>query len=125
MAIAPSASTFETLRQQSHGRWLADLTSRLEALVASAPGAKDGQLEILLFGSRARGDWDGFSDTDLLVVAPQREWAEHWADRLLDAGLAQDVVALGQQSWQELATSPSPHWRAVKAQAISLLRLQP
>jgi predicted nucleotidyltransferase len=101
MAIATSASTFETLRQQSHGRWLADLTSRLEALVASAPGAKDGQLEILLFGSRARGDWDGFSDTDLLVVA------------------------LGQQSWQELATSPSPHWLAVKAQAISLLRLQP
>ena len=26
-------------------------------------------MQIYLFGSRARGDWDGLSDTDLIVVS--------------------------------------------------------
>jgi predicted nucleotidyltransferase len=28
--------------------------------------------QVWLFGSRARGDWDGLSDVDLLVVAAER-----------------------------------------------------
>ena len=89
---------------------------------------KPGQphpLEILLFGSRARGDWDGLSDTDLLVVAAEKQQASLWVDRLLDAGLAQDVVAFDQPSWQELGDSPSPYWRSVKAQATLLLHRGP
>jgi len=125
MAAAPSHTPFELLRQQRHGAWLADLTTRLEQLVASSTSAYRGPLEILLFGSRARGDWDGLSDTDLLVVAPKKQQADLWADRLLDTGLAQDVVAFDQTSWQELAASPSPYWRSVKSQAIPLLHRGP
>ena len=122
VSITPS-SPIEVLRQQRHARWLEDLVGKLRGLVASQPLSADQQLHILLFGSRARGDWDGYSDTDLLVVAPQQEEADLWADRLLDAGLAEDVVPLDQRRWQGMATSASPHWRAVKAQAISLLSL--
>ena len=125
MAAAPSHTPFEILRQQRHGAWLADLTTRLEQLVASSTSAYRDPLEILLFGSRARGDWDGLSDTDLLVVAPKKQQADLWADRLLDTGLAQDVVAFDQTSWQELAASPSPYWRSVKSQAIPLLHRGP
>jgi len=34
------------------------------------------------YGSQARGDWDGFSDTDLLVVAANKDAAERGADQL-------------------------------------------
>jgi hypothetical protein len=125
MAAAPSLTPFEILRQQRHAAWLADLTTRLEQLVVSSGSADKGPLEILLFGSRARGDWDGLSDTDLLVVAADKQQASLWVDRLLDAGVAQDVVAFDETSWQELGASPSPYWRSVKAQAISLLHQGP
>ena len=125
MAAAPSTTSFEILRQQRHAAWLADLTTRLEQLVASSNSADTGPLEILLFGSRARGDWDGLSDKDLLVVAAEKQQASLWVDRLLDAGLAQDVVAFDQTSWQELGASPSPYWRSVKAQATLLLHRGP
>ena len=125
MAAATSPTPFELLRQQRHGAWQADLTTRLEQLVANSDIADKGTLEILLFGSRARGDWDGLSDTDLLVVAVEKQQASLWVDRLLDAGLAQDVVAFDQTSWQALAASPSPYWRSVKAQAIPLVHWGP
>jgi predicted nucleotidyltransferase len=125
MAAAPSHTPFEILRQQRHAAWLADLTTRLEQLVASLTSADRGPLEILLFGSRARGDWDGLSDTDLLVVAAEKQQASLWVDRLLDAGVAQDVVAFDQTSWQALSSSPSPYWRSVKSQAIPLLHRGP
>ena len=125
MAAAPSPTPFQILRQQRHAAWLADLTTRLEQLITSSDSAETGTLEILLFGSRARGDWDGLSDTDLLVVAAEKQQASLWVDRLLDAGLAQDVLAFDQTSWQELGDSPSPYWRSVKSQAIPLLHWGP
>jgi predicted nucleotidyltransferase len=82
-------------------------------------------LEILLFGSRARGDWDGLSDTDLLVVAADKQQASLWVDRLLDAGLAQDVLAFDATSWQQFGVSSSPYWRSVQSQAIPLLHRGP
>ncbi|MFM9103891.1 MAG: nucleotidyltransferase domain-containing protein, partial [Cyanobium sp.] len=42
---------------------------------------------MLLFGSLARGDWDGFSDVDLLALAPSQAQASQLADALLSAGL--------------------------------------
>jgi predicted nucleotidyltransferase len=73
--------------------------------------------EVRLFGSRARGDWDGYSDTDLLVEAESAELAERAADQLRSALVGDDVLALDRCRWQAMAASPSPHWRAVHAQA--------
>jgi len=99
------------LRQRRHDRWLEALRNQLAEVLVAFP------CRVWLFGSRARGDWDGFSDTDLLVVAESAERAERAADRLRSAGVGNDVLSLEEGRWQAMADSPSPHWRAVRAQA--------
>jgi predicted nucleotidyltransferase len=76
MAAAPSLTPFEILRQQRHAAWLTDLTTRLEQLVASSDSADQGPLEILLFGSRARGDARADSDWDFAFLARAGEGGE-------------------------------------------------
>lgn len=75
---------------------------------------------VWLFGSRARGAWDGLSDIDLLVEAESAELAERAADQLRGAFVGDDVLALDDHSWRAMADSPSPHWRSVRAQARRL-----
>jgi predicted nucleotidyltransferase len=82
-------------------------------------------VEVLLFGSRARGDWDGYSDTDLLVVADTQAQVEAVADALLGAGLGADVVALSRGRWQTMANSTSPHWRRICREARPLFVREP
>ena len=79
---------------------------------ARAPAAG---VTFFLYGSRARGDWDGFSDTDLLVVDKTREQAEQVADRLLNAGVGDDVLAISRDHWQRMVSSPSAEKRAIPA----------
>ena len=115
---AANLSPLETLRRARHGRWLEELRRDVAAtLEESAPAAG---VMVFLFGSRARGDWDGFSDTDLLVVGTTREQAEEVADRLLGAGVGDDVLAISQDHWQRMASSPSAEKRAIPAEALLL-----
>ena len=81
--------------------------------------------QIYLFGSRARGDWDGLSDTDLIVVARTSREAERWAERLLDQGVAQDAIGLDRESWRQLPAHHSVIWRHVARDAQPLLEMQP
>ena len=64
---------------------------------------------VWLFVSLARGDWDGFSDTDLLVVAADKDAAERVADQLAAALVRDDVLAINHKRWQAMDRSPSPH----------------
>ncbi len=50
---------------------------------------------VWLFGSLARGDWDGFLDTDLLVLAASQDKAERAADRQGEALLGDVVLSTG------------------------------
>ena len=111
-------TSFEELRQQRHAQWLAELKQQIQSIIESK--AKPPR-QVYLFGSRARGDWDGLSDTDLLVVADTKGEAERWADQLLDSGLAQDVIGLDQETWQGLPNHPSVIWRHVARDAQPLL----
>ena len=79
-----------------------------------------GECSVWLFGSLARGDWDGYSDTDLLVVAPDLTAAERWADQLRQALVGDDVLAVSRERWQAMASSASPYWRAIRRQALQL-----
>jgi predicted nucleotidyltransferase len=81
--------------------------------------------QIYLFGSRARGDWDGLSDTDLLVVAANKHLADAWVDQLLDSGLAEDVIGLDSEAWAQLPQSNSVVWRNAAKVAIPLLAERP
>ncbi len=107
-------STFERLRRLEWERRIAALRERLRHVLGST------DCSVWLFGSLARGDWDGFSDTDLLVVAASADDAERAADRLEAALVGDDVLAIDQDRWLAMAQSNSPHWRAIRAQAIRL-----
>jgi uncharacterized protein len=109
-----SLSPFERLRQREHARRLAELRQRLQQVLGPA------DCSVWLFGSQARGDWDGYSDTDLLVVAADAAAAEQWADQLRRSLVGDDVLAVSSDSWQAMAGSPSPHWRTIRRQALQL-----
>ena len=49
--------------------------------------------EVWLFGSFARGDWDAYSDVDLLAIGPSEPAAEALADALLDFQGPDDLTA--------------------------------
>ena len=131
--LSPNPSTLQRLRQEVQQRFEADLLARVRsAMAATASGGAAcaaGGYEVWLFGSRARGDWDGRSDTDLLVVADDQTVADGLADALLDggcwAGCGADVIALSRASWEAKATSVSPHWRSIHQQARQLLKVGP
>ena len=119
-------SSFQALRQQRHAQWLTELKQRIDLVLCSSPPSSTVRPDqIYLFGSRARGDWDGLSDTDLLVVAESRAAAEQWADLLLAHGVAQDVIGLDRMAWQQLPEHPSVIWRHVARDAQPLLAQQP
>jgi hypothetical protein len=109
-------TTFQRIRQGLHQRFEADLLKRVQdSLATTALGggeATHDRSEVWLFGSRAPGDWDGWSDIDLLVVADTQQQADRFADALLDARLRADVIALSRARWDGMARSDSPHWQA-------------
>ena len=109
-----SESTFAPLRRRERERRILALRQRLRHTLG------ENDCSVWLFGSLARGDWDGFSDTDLLVVAGDQDAAERAADQLMEALVGDDVLAIDQERCQAMARSPSPHWRAIRAQAIRL-----
>ena len=107
-------TSLAALRIQRHAQWLRHLSFSLHQLVLSSAERPE---QIYLFGSRARGDWDGLSDTDLLVVAASKRWT----DQLLDHGLADDVIGLDREAWAQLPESDSVIWRNIFKVAIPLL----
>ncbi len=103
------------IREQRHGARLTPLRVGAAKVAASQPGG-----EVWLFGSMARGNWDGCSDVDLLAIAPSQQQADALADALLDARLGDDVLALSQERWQQLKQGDDPYWRAIGRDALSL-----
>ena len=116
-----SMSSFAALRIKKQNQWTIQLQTQLEAVVQQHQINEQRPDQIWLFGSRARGDWDGYSDTDLVVVAEDQAQAERWVDRLIDAGIAADVIAMDRTAWQKLPNHDSAIWRAVARDAIPLL----
>ena len=75
------------------------MRSQLEAVVQNYQMIDQQPDQIWLFGSRARGDWDGYSDTDLVVVAEHQVQAARWVDHWIDAGVVADVIAMDRKAW--------------------------
>ena len=107
--------TVADIRRRKQAERLKGLHQQASLVLAEHPGGS-----LWLFGSWARGDWDGFSDVDVLAVAPNRSQASELADAVLDLGMADDVLALSDQEWQERRTGDDPYWSAIGRDALRL-----
>jgi hypothetical protein len=111
--MTASESAFAPLRRRERQRWIAELRQRL----CDTLGPNDCSVwlyscgEAFGYSSLALGDWAGFPDTDLLVVAANQDAAERAADQLMKALVGDDLLAIDHKRWQAMAHSPSPHWR--------------
>ena len=107
--------TVADIRRRKQAERLSRLHQQASLVLAKQPGGS-----LWLFGSWARGDWDGFSDVDVLAVAPNRSQASELADAVLDQEMANDVLALTDQEWQERRNGDDPYWRAIGRYALQL-----
>jgi predicted nucleotidyltransferase len=78
------------------------------------------QAAVWLFGSLARGDWDAYSDVDLLAIGPSTASAQRLAEALQSACLGDDVLALSSEDWHRLRSGDDPYWRVIGAEAVQL-----
>lgn len=108
-------TSLASIRERQRSLRIEHLRAGVAPLVRGCPDAR-----VLLFGSLARGDWDGLSDVDLLAIAPTQEQACQLADALVSAGLGDDVVALSEARWQQLQASGDPYWCAIGGDAMPL-----
>ncbi len=115
-------SQLARIRQERHQAWLEQMRSRCHAVGDACLSHGVGIEQVLLFGSRARGDFDGYSDIDLIAVGKTQIDAEAVADALADAHLGDDLIAMSKQDWQQKAESQSPSWRAIFAEAVILYK---
>ena len=110
-----TTSTVSAIRRRKRDQRIDLLRQQASALLMDHPNA-----DLWLFGSWARGDWDAFSDVDLLATAPSRGEANRLAEAVLEAGMADDVLALTAQEWQERRNGDDPHWSAIGRDALRL-----
>ena len=107
--------TVADIRRRKQAERLKGLHQQASLVLAEHPGGS-----LWLFGSWARGNWDGFSDVDVLAVAPNRSQASELADAVLDLGMADDVLALTELEWQERRNGDDPYWSAIGRDALRL-----
>ena len=62
---------------------------------------------VILFGSYARGDFNGFSDVDLIVVDQNWDQGQRLACSIQEQGLADDVLTLNSEEWNQKKKSDS------------------
>ena len=81
--------TVADIRRRKQAERLKGLHQQASLVLAKQPGGS-----LWLFGSWARGDWDGFSDVD--------------------------VLALTDAEWLERRNGDDPYWRAIGRDAVRL-----
>ena len=108
-------TTVSAIRRRKRDARISLLRQQACDLLKDHPNA-----DLWLFGSWARGDWDAFSDVDLLAIAPSRGEANRLAEAVLDAAMADDVRALTELEWQERRNGDDPYWSAIGRDALRL-----
>ena len=76
----PKAKTIQELKVHRHRRKLVQLRSSIAELVQEQRFHPES---VILFGSYARGDFNGFSDIDLIVVDRSRDQADRFSNLIL------------------------------------------
>ena len=83
---------------------------------------------VLLFGSKARGQSEEFSDIDILLVVAEEDWrfqkaiCEISSEISLKLDVVFDVHFIGASRWQYLADIQAGYFRNVRREGIALFR---
>jgi len=87
----------------------------------------DGLLRVVLFGSKARGNFDSESDLDVLVVVRgQDEWrcedeiTDLTSRLLLDTGVNISALVRDEARYQWLATHHAPIYNSIQRDGVEL-----
>ena len=86
----------------------------------------DHVLQMVLFGSKARGDSSPWSDIDILIVVDQEDWRLSHAisDLAADVSLEYDVLiaprVIGRERWERMTDLRFGLYRNVVAEGIPL-----
>lgn len=112
----PSATVAE-IRGRKQAQRIQGLRAHAQRLLEQYPGCS-----LWLFGSLARGDWDAFSDVDVLAVAPERPLALDLAERVLSQGLADDALPLTLDEWEQRQAEGDLYWSAIAKDALCLAK---
>ena len=107
--------TVAEIRRRRQAERLSALKQQANLVLSEQPGGS-----LWLFGSWARGDWDGLSDVDVLAVAPNRRQASELADAVLRHRMADDVLALIDAEWLGRRNGDDPYWNAIGRDAVRL-----
>ena len=75
---------------------------------------------MFLFASNAKGDFNGFSDVDLIAVDQNRDQADRLACSFQEQGLADDVLTLNSEEWNQKKKSDSFFWISILQESICL-----
>ena len=75
---------------------------------------------MILFKSYARGDFNGISDLDLIVVDHNRDQTERLACSIQEQGLEDDVLTLNSEEWNQKKNSNSFFWKSILQERICL-----
>ena len=75
---------------------------------------------VILFGSYARGDFNGFSDVYLIVVDQNRDQADRLTCSIQEQGLADDVLTLNSEEWNQKKKSDSFFWKSILQKYLAL-----
>ena len=115
--ISTPLATVAEIRGRKQAQRIQGLCAHAQRLLEQYPGCS-----LWLFGSLARGDWDAFSDVDVLAVAPERPLALDLAERVLSQGLADDALPLTLDEWAQRQTEGDLYWSAIAKDALCLAK---
>ena len=115
--ISTPSATVAEIRGRKQAQRIQGLRAHAQRLLEQYPGCS-----LWLFGSLARGDWDAFSDVDVLAVAPERPLALDLAERVLSQGLADDALPLTLDEWAQRQTEGDLYWSAIAKDALCLAK---
>ncbi len=122
--IPDGSEQMAAIRARKQRSLLCHLKGVLHDAVTAHPGTFSRGDRIYLFGSRATGEWDGYSDIDILVVfADPADRRRHDNAYAALAVIADDLIVLQEAVYADRVKKSHPFWTRVDLEKQLLLEV--